>query len=260
MFKQPKKADYIEFMRRQGLTWKSRFSLCIEEAEYDEIGDIVNWFAGETYEGRTLRNTPAGVPLQLDIRDNQGDKVDDFCIIIDPASGQILNGWSETDPRVHEILKESGRGAWDTIPKIAPVPSSEQLMDAICDGYIKPTCHEGSYLWTLPSGARLWEIREGGNLIGYGADSEESGYLEQMLGGNPFRSSAILKLLVELEKASALAAKPSPEPAHEVEFEIDFDEEEEIPEWIAMRLAEKDYSLSSLKLLSYRLSKLLEGA
>lgn len=131
MFKQPKKEDYIAFTKEQGLAWKSKFSLCIEEAEYDEVGDIVNWYAGNTYEGRTLRNTPAGEPLQLDVRDEHGDKVDDFCIIVDPTSGQILNAWSETDVRVHEILKEGGRGSWDTIPEPSPEPSPNEALDSL---------------------------------------------------------------------------------------------------------------------------------
>lgn len=133
MYRQPKKADYIEFMRAQGLRWNDRqMRICIEEAEYDEAGDIVNWYAGDTYEGRTLRNTPAGKPLMLDVRDEHGDKVDDFCIIINPATGEILDAWSETDPAVHTLLREIGLGTWDNLPQPPPLEKiSPEIYDAL---------------------------------------------------------------------------------------------------------------------------------
>ena len=140
------------------------------------------------------------------------------------------------------------------------IPSPDQMMDAILDGHLKPTSHEGNLLWKLPSGAHLWEIREKGVLKGYAADSEASGYLEQLLGGNPFRRSAIRKLLVELEKADALAAKPSSEP-QEVELEIDFEEEEEeeIPEWIAVRPSIPQIEETVDQMLSGKIKSFLNG-
>ena len=267
MYRQPRKADYIEFMRAQGLKWSERkMRLCIEEAEYDEVGDIVNWYAGETYEGRTLRNAPANFPLMLDVRDEHGDKVDDFCIIIDPATGEILDAWSETDPDAHSLLKEIGLGKWDNIPQPPPPASPDQILDMIWEGSIEPSHHKEGRFWKLPSGAHLWEIREQGELRGYGADSEAAGYLEEMLKHHFSPRDAMRRILIELERAEELKDAE--------EFEIDFEEEdyEPSPEEISPEIYDaldnlgaasvpcNDYTLSEIKALAQRLTQLLGGA
>ena len=85
MAKMPTQKDYLNF-------YGSGRKVEVCECEYDSHGNILD-FATSTYEGRDLKNVPTNTPLQLNILDRHGDKIEDILIHIN-AEGQIVEGYN----------------------------------------------------------------------------------------------------------------------------------------------------------------------
>jgi len=79
----PTKSDYLAYA---GYSRSYQVEVCA--CEYDSKGMILD-FATDGWEGRQLRNVPTDTPLQLNIMDRNGDKMEDIGISINGETGEI---------------------------------------------------------------------------------------------------------------------------------------------------------------------------
>jgi len=81
--RKPTKQDYLSYA---GYPRSLKVEVCA--CEYDSQGNILD-FATETWAGRDLRSVPTDTPLQLNILDSDGEKVEDLGITINGKTGEI---------------------------------------------------------------------------------------------------------------------------------------------------------------------------